>query len=326
MYLYRFDTISSLRAQRHHDPVLRGRRSSGNEKAFSHLQIKAAHSQAIDGEGVYRMSFWQSWDALRANSWAHAEGWVIQRICENHPILAGFERDEDEYLRGQAWLYWATLAVRVENPNWSSVGIPHSDIEVLHPNGSWMRMDDILELSNRVSPEWETVWYRWGDTRYPIHYARRTLPNGEEAVFLRQAMGPWPSHLDNEWKHSGLLQHLHNHVWNTDEQTPLRWFFALESDDWIEVEEIYPNIKQTRTPGLRGILDRFRGILPTEKWDVSITKETRRVRGQERSDLYSVFDASYVLFQDKDWSNQSIVPGFNELEALIQTFRQTTAD
>ena len=143
MYLYRFDEVHRLYEQRKTDPILRAARRDGSEPTFPHHQVAAAHAIAPAGHAVYRICFWKDFAAaLRQHNLCEG-GWMLQRIRADHPTLSKFERGDDQHCKGAAYIYWATAKINIEKADWSPVGIPHSDIEVLTPSPSneWIPLD-----------------------------------------------------------------------------------------------------------------------------------------------------------------------------------------
>lgn len=316
MYLYRFDTLKALRSQRRYDPVLRGRRGDGNGD-FPHHQIRDAHSRKADGEAVYQLSFWKSFESLRANLWAHQDGWVIQRIPENHAGLHGFDRGDDEYLVKHAWLYWQTLPILAEKPERASIGIPHEDIEVLHPNGEWKKMEEVTILTDKLEDGWSTVWLQTSDGEDPIRLAQRQLPTGEQAVLIRQIYGQGPSIFNRGWRQQGLLEFLVNEGYITGDPRELRWFFALEQDEDIVAEELSPLIRETRTPGMRGAIDRLRGIKSSMQWTVNLPDHSRFIQATEVDQLYKKFGIEEALRRGKHWSYRHLAMTFEERQTIF---------
>ncbi len=298
MYLYRFDTLKALLAQRRHDPVLRARRRDGTG-VFGHHQVRASHLNLAADEAVYQLSFWKSFDALKANLWAHWDGSVIQRIRTDHPSLQSFQRGDDEYLAQVAWLYWGTFLKPSADPDWAPVGIPHADIDVLDPHGEWTCMEDVEVLSDKAGEGWISVSLSNGFRQYPIHAAQRTLANGAKAVLLRHESAGAFNHTYAQWQ---VIEFLINEGLIDGDPRSLSWYLAVELDEEIDIEEIKPTITQTKTPGLWGVIDRCRSIAPARKWTVDVPYDPHYLKASEIDDLYGAFGLEERLRRGKRWS------------------------
>lgn len=317
-YLYRFDEAAALRKQRRTDKVLRGRRLTGNESEYPHHQVRTAHHHCGEGEAVFRLSFWTCFDALRMRLWERGNA-IIQRVRADHPVLQGvFSRGADEYLVNEAWLFWATLKIDPKRTNWSPVGVDHADIEVLHPNGTWLSMDAVPSLNDAAEPGWETYWITRRGFRYPMHAAHRELRTGEQAILLRQPSGPWPTSLSLASDH----QHLVQHIVNTKIEQPvgIRWFYSLESDDRVHAQEFFPLVAPYKVPGFKGTWERLRGIKPDHKWEVGVPDDTRTLSKAEMTALYDDFRIADALLRGKKWKYPDLVPSIEEMERLRATF------
>lgn len=160
-YLYRFDNLAALRKQAR-DPWLRARRIRQQPASFPHDQLGEALQRCPRDAGVYRLSMWRSLQFalpdlngqyLRAQGPGMAvnDPLILQRIRGDHPFFATYQRGEDQYLRGQAWLYWNTAPSQVDQ-DWSSDGISHRDIEVYHPHGYWVPFQEVIASQDAPPP------------------------------------------------------------------------------------------------------------------------------------------------------------------------------
>lgn len=313
-YIYRFDSFESLRSQRRYDRRLRGRYATGNEETFHHHQVKVAQLAAPENAGVYRLSFWKSWDALRLNLWAQRKS-VIQRVRIDHPVLQEhFTRGDDQYLEREAWLYWATLPIDLKNPEWSPVGIPHEDIEVLHPHGRWLGMDEIPELGETASAGWETYRFQTYDRSFPIHAAVGKLASGDEAVLLRKPIGPHPN------SYSTLAPYLHEVVSDLvrsgrTHQIDVRWFLALESHNFVSVEELSMTIEKQG-----GWSRRLRAFLTGREVHpeliVGMPQDGYPLDNQAAQALYDAFGIGYATNYTDFWTYPHLVPSQAEVEQI----------
>lgn len=155
-YLYRNDGLNRLRAQAG-DPWLRARRIREMPEFFPHHQLVDPLSRVQPGQGVFRLSMWRTLRAAMTDLSAQLRlvqvgcqppygPLVLQRIRADHPIFHTYQRGDDEYLTGQAWLFWNTESCE-DTRDWSTAGISHDDIEVFHPAGAWMPY-----------AQWVTTW------------------------------------------------------------------------------------------------------------------------------------------------------------------------
>lgn len=151
-YIYRYD--SWLSHMKLHGDMLRARFWSTKERdSWKHEPLLAAEKELTNGEGLFRISFWKNLDA--AVNWMGAgvlhwtELHVLQRVCADHPFFAAFHKVDDDFLTDTAWLYWQKVQRNPEQ-EWSSEGIPKSDIEVLDFDGQWRRFSEsaIMETSH----------------------------------------------------------------------------------------------------------------------------------------------------------------------------------
>lgn len=320
MYLYRFDSLEKLRAQRQTDPVLRARRTFGNEPEFLHFQVVQEMQTIGEGEGVFRMSFWKTWEDLRANLWAHRAGSGIQRVRKDHEAFASFKRDHDEYLKAQAWFYWASMPLVSANDKWSPIGIPHIDIEILHPNGQWMSMDSIPALNYIAGEGWDTYTLSGSsDTPAPLWATVRTRasdPSGSAWVVLRQPSGPWGAWLGNPSRLNPLLLHLAEQGgFNPME---VRWIYAIEYPEEVRAAEIFPVFHRCREPGLQGYWNRWMGRIPQRQWEVFNNDKPDFLSDHAINTLYADLGLEEALRRGKRWNYENLVPSLEELQARRQ--------
>lgn len=277
--------------------------------------MKASIPTARAGEGVYRLSFWKTWEDVLLNVWQNESGSAIQRVREDHPSLSRFLRDHDEYLVHHAWLYWNVFPIADAHPDWSYAGVPHTDIEVLHPDGRWLPMDEIPCISDHPLPGW---------TRYALHtfapdpsplFVQRTAISRDGAlVLIRQPSGPWATFLSSTSALAPLLADFAQEI-----DVPLegiRWFYALESDDAVHAQEITASFRKHREPGLRGHVHRFMGVHPTQRWFAYAEDDGRYLSEADLDRLYAAFDASEVLRRGKRWSYGHRLPAPGEMERI----------
>lgn len=313
-YLYRFDSLEALRRQRISDPVLRGRRSYGDESTFSHQQVRTEMATIKEGEGVYRLSFWKTWDCLHLNLWSHHNGHAVQRISENHPVLAAFKRDHDEYIENYAWLYWNAMHVDTANPNWSPVGIPHADIEVLHPDGRWLPMDKMPCLSDTPVDGWKTYYiHGHSSNSTPIHTAATgSNENGVTWLMFRQPASPWM----NVFGAQRILSQLVTAVASDAGIRPeaARWILAVEHADRVRAYEFYPRFFQPRESGLRGLINRLCGQEPPQ--EIVVDDDKRHLPEAEIETLYEAFGIPEHLRRGERWSYKHLLLPLEETQAL----------
>jgi len=316
MYLYRFDTLENVRAQRRDDPVLRARRTFGTEPDFPHAQTVQEMEMIGAGEGVFRMSFWKTWADLRTNLWPHRTGSVIQRVRKNHEALRQFKQDHDEYLEEQAWLFWAAMPLATPTDKWSPIGIPHADIEILHPDGQWMSMDRVPALTDIPGDAWDTYTLSTSaDARTPLWTTVRTLASdasGTTWVILRQPSGPWGAWLGNPSRLNPLLLQLAERA--ALNPMTARWIYAVEYPEDIRATEIFPIFDLFSEPGLRGHWNRLRGRAPQRRWEISNDAEPRFLSDDVIEALYQELGIGESLRRGRRWSYEHLVPDLDEHE------------
>lgn len=310
-YLYRVDNFNALRRQRFTDPVLRGRRLIGNEQFYPHHQIRTANADLPAGDGVFRLSFWKSWDAMRRNLWARHKGVVIQRVPLSHQVLRNtFCRDDDEYLKHDAWLYWAQMPVDSSNDDWSPVGIPHSDIEALMPDGVWHPLGEAPGLGVTSVPGWTHCTCTYAERTFPVHIASVALTSGERAVLLRKPIGPWPNTFGTL---VNIIQSISQSMLaastlSADENS--RWFLAQEESDCVHVEQFFPVI----TPPKAGLVAHLKSKICARNgavWSVALRDETRFLSKAETEALYDTFDIRSALNYVSSWNYAALVPTYD---------------
>lgn len=304
-YLYRHDRLKNLLLQRMSDPVLRGRRSDGTG-AFGHWQIKSAHAKVLDqAEAVYTLSFWRTFESSKRNRFGIERGAVIQRVREDHPSLRRYQRGDDEFIPfEEAWLYWATLPLSDSAKIRAPIGIPHTDIEVLHPSGQWMPMNEIAVLANTLGTSWKSVVEKSSVETRHVYWQQSTLPDGSKVVLLRQPYGFHRTSYNVETDLAMIVEAIvEDGKIACDDYSRIRWFHVWEGADEVLGEEVFVTITRNRTSGIRGIIDRWRGIEPTRKWAVCSSKPTRNCEYQEVQMLYHAYGLSEMFRRGERWVN-----------------------
>lgn len=247
-YLYRYDRLDQLRTQAP-DPVLRARRVTQVQGAWDHHQVLAALAKLAPTEGVYRFCFWKNWDAanrqlLRASFYSSPP--VLQRVRADHPALATFDRDDDEYVRSDAWIFWRTDRVEPTRPDWSPEGIPHEDMEVLTPARRWERLSTSSLMREASLDHWRCLPLPGNGSLTPVFgrtLVRRVDGHNAVWVLLRQRNGPWTA------------------VWRDPERladatrlmlgdlgavgcAQVRWVVSFECEDRVLTSEFFPSIER----------------------------------------------------------------------------------
>lgn len=312
-YLYRFDNLASLRKQRISDPVLRGRRSLGNEPFFPHHQIRSELAIINNENAVYRLSFWKTWDDMLLNLWSHQAGSALKRIPENHPSLCAFKRDHDEYLENYAWIYWNAMPVDLDNSDWSPIGIPHDDIEVLHPDGRWLPMNKIPCLSAITEDGWKPYYVHGSYAPTSLYVATRNdIENGHTLVMICQCFGSL-LHLLNSLH---ILTQLVAAVIKDFAFSPeaARWIYTVEYDNQIRAEEFYPRFSTPQIGFLKGIINHFRGMEPPQ--NIAIDYDTMHLSDSEIQTLYELFGISEYIRRGEQWSYKHLLLPLNDLQTL----------
>ena len=291
-FLYRFDSIESLYWQRFSDPVLRSARRTGNEEIFPHYQCREAQAVAPLGYAVFRICFWKTLDDAFAQRNLCEESWVLQRIKFNHPSLDHYSCGDDEYLQESAYIFWGTFKIDSERPEWSPIGIPHTDIEILTPEGQWVPMNDA-----RIFREHDPGWELRSNMGSPVQVRHEVLPNGSSLMMMRQMSGPWRTFLNSWADLHWLVEDLAN-----SPQVDLfqcRWLYALETHDKIRVIDLNPIFAPRWRRGVSGLIDRMRkapeGWYPAQ-WQVRSVSDQ-----QEVADLYAALGLDDMRVRRNAW-------------------------
>ncbi|QEM66739.1 hypothetical protein FO488_00260 [Geobacter sp. FeAm09] len=293
-YVYRYDGFESLWKQRSNDKVLRGRRSTGDE-SYRHDQVREAHSSIAEGSAVFRLSFWLNLEIAKSQvNYLHRQGSVIQRIKADHPVLGHFQRGEDQHLPGKADLYWATMAINEENPDWSPIGIPHDDIEVLLPDNTWLPMGQAGGFRD-TEPGWE-IFSDGGKNLLQIKQGQSN--DGDCWVFIRQRSGLGGSaYNDSTMLTSPIETFVKAHALLPDR---CRWGYALEMPDCVLAFEFFPRFMQRKRACLAGIADRLFKI--DRGWEVKVGGDFTSLDQATTSNLYSGLGCAHLLIRGGNWT------------------------
>lgn len=315
-FLYRYDTIASLRRQGA-DTVLRARRVRNQANVqFAHHQLRAALAAATRGHGVFSLSWWRTLDdARRELRLSVALGWseaistpVLQRVRADHPFLARMQRGDDEHLPGWAWLYWCTDALE-SDADWSAEGIPHADIEALDADGTWRPLPRASFNEPDVPSGWdehELDLTHTGGHRY--RFVARTLPaahvgeGGEDWLLVRQRAGGQARpafQLLSEDFHVPLVASLlqsQPHLRATG-----RVVVAVEPGSSVLAVELVLHRLATR-PGIGTSLRAWlQGSLPTARQHIALA-DARVVDGALLERLYTAAGCASALAGDRRWA------------------------
>lgn len=300
-YLYRHDSLDALRSQRRSDRVLRGRRRTGDEEFFPHHQAAMGHANLKAGEGVFCLSFWKSWSIMCTH---RRNGWVVQRIRADHPALEAFQRDDDEYLEQEAWIYWATMRLNPEKPDWAPNGIPHEDIEVLKPDGTWAGMDDIPALNDGAESGWTTLKFISGEWEFPIHIRAGNVATGERVVLLRKPIGPWPNQFIML---TGAVIEVIETLLDVEPDLcsrDVRWIFSQETTDGVVAEEIFPVVRPPRASWLARLTGQRSTWL--RAWRIALPDGSVFLSADETRRIYVAFAIENALDYQARWNYERI--------------------
>ena len=91
---------------------------------------------------LYRICFWKTeanlLESMKSQTFAAPKPYIVQRVSANHPFLKTFNKEPDDMLPDEAWLFWKTDQ---SLQSWSEDGISRNDIEVLDMDGQWRKFD-----------------------------------------------------------------------------------------------------------------------------------------------------------------------------------------
>lgn len=286
-YLYRFDSLVSLRKQRVSDPVFRARRYLPGGGNVIHDQAEDANVGIPEGQGVYCMSFWKNLEiALKQYGMGHV-GWIIQRVRADHPVFARFERGIDQYLVEKAWYFWARLEIDSAKPTWSSVGIPHSDIEILKMDRTWCPMEELVTLSRLALPEWQRYEVAGLSLHRPIVDVRVIVGPEDNAyeIMIRQQSGPWTVLINN----LDLLTGLTTHMVDTGQvRTKANWYCTYESMGHMASDN--------RVYGVQ------LAVYENKDGQIAVAPEGRKMGQLEVMALYERFGVAELLLIGNAWN------------------------
>jgi len=147
-YVYRYDSLA-VASRLVRQPVARAPLESDNKGQSSARLADRSEKSLAAGQGIFRISFWkvfgaalQSFGATYRTSLA-----VLQRVRDDHPFLASLTREDDDWLKPTAWLYWK-IDAHAHEQEWSVDGIFLDDVEVLDLDGTWRRFKDALIMKS----------------------------------------------------------------------------------------------------------------------------------------------------------------------------------
>lgn len=304
-YLYRFDTLQRLRDQSG-DPVLRAKRVTQAHGAFDHHQVLKELETLKDRQGVYRFCFWRNWKSLlkhlHVTSGAESP-WIIQRIPVNHPTFAHFQQDDDEYLVGEAWIYWQVCDHEPTRPQWSPAGISHDDIEVLTTGGFWERLSTSNWVRDSSFDAWRCLSLRGVNGHTPVFtrsLTRRTDSGDNQTwVLLRQTNGPWKVIWNNPESIAEAIWLLLNDFRAVGLRN-VRWVVSLECDDRVLSAEVFPSFTPPKATGLQRLFGLYQERL--EDCGVSIDKPCAALNPHAQQQLYRDFGIADILILNKKYS------------------------
>ncbi|MGB9989869.1 hypothetical protein [Pseudoduganella rhizocola] len=109
-----------------------------NRQGFPHRPLIEAEKELREGQGIFRISFWQDEEALRRHLpiSTNTQAIVVQRVRADCAFLAHFRKDVDDALEGSAFLFWR-VDERSEAQEWSEQYLPIDELEVLDVDGQW---------------------------------------------------------------------------------------------------------------------------------------------------------------------------------------------
>jgi hypothetical protein len=129
--------------------MLRAKRWTIKSKAEHKTLINQSKTLSQD-HSLYRICFWKTEaDMLRylkSQTCGALSYYIVQRVSADHPFLKTFNKESDDMLPTEAWLFWKT---EQSDQTWSTDGISRDDIEVLDMDGQWRKFDH----SNTVNIE-----------------------------------------------------------------------------------------------------------------------------------------------------------------------------
>ena len=114
-----------------------------------HVSLIEAKKSLAAGQGIFRISFWKNFGAALQSFGAtyRTSLAVLQRVRDDHPFLASLTREDDDWLKPTAWLYWK-IDAHAHEQEWSVDGIFLDAVEVLDLDGTWRRFKDALIMKS----------------------------------------------------------------------------------------------------------------------------------------------------------------------------------
>ena len=130
--------------------MLRARRWTTDDPYGKHETLIHQSKTLTQDHSLYRICFWKTEaDMLRylkSETSGALRYYIIQRVSAQHPFFKTFNKESDDMLPDDAWLFWKT---EQSAQNWSTDGISRDNIEVLDMDGQWRMFDQ----SNTVNIE-----------------------------------------------------------------------------------------------------------------------------------------------------------------------------
>lgn len=299
MYYYRFDPIQRLIEQCRSDSEFRARRTFGTEPYHPHHQIRSAMKTVSDGEGAFQISFWRNWESMRPFLRQVGDGSVIQRVRKDHEFFRHFERDVDEFLKKEAWFFWNVFRLEQPDVRWSPVGIPHCDIEVLHPDGRWLALDATSISEKATVPGWRISGYCVKPVigQISLWTSEWTQQLHKSAVYWVVIRQPYGS-IDPDVQQQVIAVHAEQ---SCVDPNSVRWVHARESGEDVYAEESFPTFLEHREPGLKGLWNRCCGQRPKRSWDIKFLRPPEPLPAAEIDRLYTALGLSDWLLRGKRW-------------------------
>lgn len=165
-------------------------------------------------------------------------------------------------------------------------------------------MNEIAVLANTLGTSWKSVAEKSSVETRHVYWQQSTLPDGSKAVLLRQPYGFHRTSYNVETELAMIVEAIvEDGEIASDDYSRIRWFYVWECAEEVVGEEVFVTITRNRITGIRGIIDRWRGIEPSRKWAVCCSKPTRNCEDQEVQMLYHVYELSEMLRRGERWVN-----------------------
>jgi hypothetical protein len=151
-HIYRVDTRAGIDAIK--DGIFRAKRwGPPHGSAFPHKEM--AKIPVAMGEGLFIICFYTAFEKAEKSQEMDYRFLGPSEIlrCEKRRLIeAGFTQTWDDGFReGDAYLFWVKEPINTASQEFSEIGVPLADFEILH-DGNWIALGSRIGRANRQVP------------------------------------------------------------------------------------------------------------------------------------------------------------------------------